>query len=122
MANNSVVDSESHLLMCQSVQGLERDNNQDFIGVITSSESTFSIIIDVATKQNHCSDFSSYWVESVIRSIKNLAVVEPQAVSNVLKELQQRLRHLFLHETASFLCFYWNNKNNKSWSLTLGDC
>jgi serine/threonine protein phosphatase PrpC len=122
MDNNKRSVTKDELVLCQSLKGLDRAYNQDFIGVINSTSYVFSIVIDVATKSHDSREFAHYWVNSVLDSVKLLSVVSPITIQEMLKELQAGLRDCYLHDTASFLCFYWERSNNDAWCVTLGDC
>ncbi|MCD1588194.1 SpoIIE family protein phosphatase [Halomonas sp. IOP_14] len=105
-----------------SRQGGERARNSDAAAVIQREHTLLAVLVDGAEKGPNGLELARHWANVSAQALLQTPNGASSEMMKRLREEQQRLRHTFLHDIASYCMMALDLKTRKVQLWHCGDC
>ncbi|MFS8171235.1 protein phosphatase 2C domain-containing protein [Vreelandella titanicae] len=105
-----------------SRQGCERERNSDAAAVIQLEHTILAVLVDGAEKGPNGAELARHWAHVSAQALLQISNGASSEMMRCLKEEQQRLRHTFLHDIASYCMIALDLETLEVQLWHCGDC
>ena len=102
-----------------SIQGAQRNANNDYVAVKADEEQLIAVIVDAAERGGNAQRFAEHWATLLLTTYTQPTRLP---LNILLRELPKTLVPEFLHERASYSLVDIDLRNNSGEIIYVGDC
>ena len=106
-------------LIWTSIQGAQRNANNDYVAVKADEEQLIAVIVDAAERGGNAQRFAEHWATLLLTTYTQPTRLP---LNILLRELHKTLVPEFLHERGSYSLVDIDLRNNSGEIIYVGDC